>query len=144
MATTSSNVKKTDDTTGLLELLDDSVRDTTSRWIAYALLQLTSRMGIPSEVLTDQGTNFLSNTLKQVYRLLGIKSIRTTPTTDGLVERFNRTLKTMLKKFLSANGKDWDKWLPYLMFYYREVPQAATGFSPFELMFGRQVRGCTE
>ncbi len=79
-----------------------------------------------------------------MYRLLGIKSIRTTPyhpQTDGLVERYNRTLKSMLKKFISANAKDWDKWLPYLLFAYREVPQASTGFSPFELLYGRQVRG---
>ena len=47
----------------------------------------------------------------------------------------------MLKKFVSANGKDWDQWLPYLLFAYREVPQASTGFSPFELLYGRQVRG---
>ena len=92
-----------------------------------------SRVGIPQEILTDQGTVFLSNTLKQVYRLLGIKGIRTTPyhpQTDGLVERYNQTLKGMLRKFVAANGKDWDRWLPYLMFAYREVPQASTGFSP--------------
>ncbi|XP_036066885.1 uncharacterized protein LOC112138883 isoform X2 [Oryzias melastigma] len=120
------------------------LRDITAKQIAYALLQLFSRVGIPSEILTDQDTNFLSNTLKQVYRLLGIKSIRTTayhPQTDGLVERYNRTLKSILRKFISMNAKDWDKWLPYLLFAYREVPQASTGFSPFELLYGRQVRG---
>ena len=42
---------------------------------------------------------------------------------------------------MAANSKDWDRWLPYLMFAYREVPQASTGFSPFELLYGRQVRG---
>lgn len=56
-------------------------------------------------------------------------------------ERYNRSLKSMLKKYISANGKDWDKWLPYLMFAYHEVPQASTGFSPFELLYGRQVWG---
>lgn len=47
----------------------------------------------------------------------------------------------MLKKFVSESGKDWDKWLPYLLFAYREVPQASTGFSPFELLFAHHVRG---
>lgn len=47
----------------------------------------------------------------------------------------------MLERFSSNNAKDWDKWLPYLLFAYREVPQASTGFSPFELLYGRQVRG---
>ena len=64
------------------------LRRISARPIAQALLQLFSRVGIPQEVLTDQGTAFLSKTLKQVYSLLGIKGIRTTPyhpQTDGLV-----------------------------------------------------------
>lgn len=70
--------------------------------------------------------------------------MRTTPyhpLTDGLVERFNKTLIGMLKKFVSDTGKDWDKWLPFLLFAYREVPQSSTGFYPFELIYGHQVRG---
>ena len=73
-----------------------------------------------------------------------MKPIRTTPyhpQTDGLVERFNHTLKAMLKKTANKEGKDWDELLPYLLFAYREVPQASTGFSPFELLYGRTVRG---
>ncbi len=86
----------------------------------------------------------MSNLLKQVYQLLGIKSLRTTPyhpQTDGLTERFNQTLKQMLRKFVDETGRDWDQWLPYLLFAYREVPQASTGFSPFELLYGHEVRG---
>ena len=63
------------------------------------------------------------------------------PQTDGLVERFNQTLKEMLRKTASEEGKDWDKLLPYVLFAYREVPQESTGFSPFELVYGREVRG---
>ncbi len=120
------------------------LRDVTAKQIASGLLKLFSQVGIPKEVLSDQGTNFMSRTLHQVYQLLGIKRVRTTPyhpQTDGLVERFNQTLKNMLKKFVSNSGKDWDKWLPYLLFAYREVPQASTGFSPFELLYAHQVRG---
>ena len=40
-----------------------------------------------------------------------------------------------------SEGRDWVKLLPYLLFAYREVPQASTGFSPFELLYGRTVRG---
>ena len=46
----------------------------------------------------------------------------------------------MLRK-TAVQGKDWDKLLSYLLFSYREVPQASTGFSPFELLYGRSVRG---
>ncbi|KAL2082601.1 hypothetical protein ACEWY4_012302 [Coilia grayii] len=115
-----------------------------ARQVANCLVQLFTRVGVPREIVTDQGTNFMSVLLKQVYSLLGVKAIKTTPyhpQTDGLVERFNRTLKTMLRRFVSQTGSDWDEWLPYLLFAYREVPQASTGISPFELLYGRQVRG---
>ena len=112
--------------------------------IAEELMQLFSRTGIPQEILTDQGSNFMSQLLAELYRLLHIKPIRTTPyhpQTDGLIERFNQTLKAMLRRTATKEGKDWDKLIPYLLFAYREVPQASTGFSPFELLYGHQVRG---
>lgn len=112
--------------------------------IAKHLVEVFSRVGIPEEILTDQGANFMSALLQDVYQLLSIKRIRTSPyhpQTDGLVERFNSTLKSMLRKFVASNTKDWDEYLPYLLFAYREVPQESTGFSPFELLYGRRVRG---
>ena len=47
----------------------------------------------------------------------------------------------MLKRVASEEGQDWDTLLPYILFAYRAVPQAATGFSPFELVFRREVQG---
>ena len=112
--------------------------------IAEELVNLFARVGVPKEILTDQGSNFTSQLLQEVYRLLHIQPIRLSPyhpQTDGLVERFNQTLKTMLRKTAKEEGKNWDKLLPYVLFAYREVLQTSTGFSPFELLYGRQVRG---
>ena len=112
--------------------------------IAEELIKLFARVGVPKEILTDQGSNFMSQLLAELYRLLGVKAIRTSPyhpQTDGLVERFNQTLKGMLRKTAHDGGKYWDKQIPYLLFAYREVPQSSTGFSPFELLYGRDVRG---
>ena len=86
----------------------------------------------------------MSVLLQEMYRLLHIKQIRTFsyhPQTDGLVERFNGTLKAMLKKLTSKNQKNWDDVLPHLLFAYREVPQESTGFAPFELLYRCRVRG---
>ena len=47
----------------------------------------------------------------------------------------------MLKKFTNRNATDWDEYLPYLLFSYREAPQESTGFSPFEMLYGHRVRG---
>ena len=121
-----------------------ALRSIDANAVAEELLGYFSCVGVPEEILTNQGTNFTSQLLSEVYRLLGIKPIRTTqyhPQTDGLVERLNGTLKAMLKKTAAEEGRDWDRLLPYLMFAYREVPQASTGFSPFELVYGRNVRG---
>lgn len=74
----------------------------TARTIADELIKLFTRVGLPREILTDQGTNFTSQLLWQVCDVLGIKELRTStyyPQTDGLIERFNHTLKDMLRKF---------------------------------------------
>ncbi len=47
----------------------------------------------------------------------------------------------MIRKFVHEDAKNWDKWLEPLLFAVREVPKASTGFSPFELLYGRQPRG---
>ncbi|XP_061180784.1 uncharacterized protein LOC133189428 [Saccostrea echinata] len=112
--------------------------------VAEALVDVFSRVGIPSEMLTDQGSQFTSEVMKEVSRLLSLKRLTTTPyhpMCNGLVEKFNGTLKQMLKRMCAERPKDWDKYLNALLFAYREIPQESLGFSPFELLYGRSVRG---
>ena len=112
--------------------------------VAEELVNIYTRLGIPREVLTDQGSQFTSNVMKEVSRLLSIKGLVTTPYNpkcNGLVERFNGTLKMMLKKMCDEKPKDWDRYIGPLLFAYRETPQESTGFAPFEILYGRTVRG---
>ena len=112
--------------------------------VAEALLDIFSRVGIPSEVLSDRCTEFLSNVMQEVNILLSIKHLVTTPyhpQCNGLVEKFHWVLKSMLRKLCSEKPKDWDKYLSTVLLAYREVPQVSTGFAPFELLYGRKVRG---
>ena len=60
---------------------------------------------------------------------------------NGLCEKFNGTLKQMLKKLCQENPKDWDRYINPALFAYREAPQESTGISPFELLYGRTIRG---
>ena len=95
--------------------------------VAEELMQVFARVGIPQEILTDQGTNFTSQLLKEVYRLPHIQPIRTSPyhpQTDGLVE----PLRAMLRRATTNEGKDWDRLISYLLFAYWEVPQTSTDF----------------
>ncbi|XP_053473735.1 uncharacterized protein LOC128603132 [Ictalurus furcatus] len=120
------------------------LRKATSQNIARELVLLFSRVGITKDVLTDQGTPFVSKLMADLCRLLQVKHLKTSvyhPQTDGLVERFNQTLKRMLRRVVDEEGRNWDLLLPYVLFAVRECPQASTGFTPFELLFGRRPRG---
>ena len=112
--------------------------------IAEALVDMYARVGIPSEILSDQGSQFTSDLMKEVSRLLSIKQLTSSPyhpQNNGLIERFHSTLKMMLKRMCSERPRDWDRYLSAVLFAYREAPQESLGFSPFELLYGRSVRG---
>ena len=112
--------------------------------VAQALIGIFSRVGIPKEILSDCGTQLTSEMMKEVSHLLSVKQLTTTPyhpICNGLVEKFNGTLKNMLCKLSEEKPKDWDRFVAPLLFAYREVPQSTLGFSPFELLYGRSVRG---
>lgn len=111
--------------------------------IAKAMINLFSRVGFPTEILTDQGTPFMSRLMAQMCEILGIQRLRTSvyhPQTDGLVERYNKTIKNMLRKVISETGRDWDQKLPLILFAIRTHEQRSTGYSPFEILFGRKAR----
>ena len=117
---------------------------TTTEAVAEALLSIFARVGVPVEVLSDNGPQFVSNLMKEVSRLMSIQWINSSPyhpQANGLVERFNGTLKKMLIRLSSERPRDWDRYLEPILFAYREVPQASTHYSPFELLYGRSIRG---
>ena len=121
-----------------------AVSDQTSATIAKLLVEeVISRHGVPSEILSDRGRAFLSGLMKEVEALMGYRKLNTTayhPQTDGLVERYNRTLTAMLAKTVTKGGAEWDQQLPYVLFAYRASQQASTLESPFYLLYGRDPR----
>ncbi|XP_054925300.1 uncharacterized protein [Dermacentor andersoni] len=115
-----------------------------SATVAEGLIEMFSRIGFPREILCDQASCFTSDLMREINDLLAIKHLSSTPyhpMCNGLVERFNGTLKQMLRKMCQEEPKSWDRLLAPLLFAYREVPQASMGFSPFELIYGRHIRG---
>ncbi|GFO19357.1 gypsy retrotransposon integrase-like protein 1 [Plakobranchus ocellatus] len=112
--------------------------------VAEALVDIYSRLGVLEEVLSDQGTQFILDCMKEVCRFLGIKQKTTIPyhpMCNGLVESFNATLKTCLRRLCSEQPRQWHRYINPLLFAYREVPQESMHFVPFELLYGRTVRG---
>ena len=112
--------------------------------VVEALLDMYIRLGIPEEVLSDQGIQFVSSCMQEESRLLSINRLTSTPyhpICNGLVERFNGILKKMLRRLCSEQPRQWHRFMNPLLFAYRETPQEATGFSPFEVLYGRTLRG---
>lgn len=82
--------------------------------------EIVCRHGVPARLLSDRGKAFLSQLLQEVCQVMGVKKVNTTayhPQTDGLVERFNRTLTNMLDKRVERNGSDWDAHFPYVLVF---------------------------
>ncbi|XP_063601110.1 uncharacterized protein LOC134777201 [Penaeus indicus] len=120
------------------------LKDIDSVSVAEALLVIFSRVGIPREILSDRGTQFTSKLMGELHKLLGIKPLFTTPyhpSCNGRIERFHSTLKASLRKLCIEKPKEWHRYLIPTLFALREIPSDRTAFSPFELLYGRTVRG---
>ena len=112
--------------------------------VVKALIKFFSTFGLPKIVQTDQGTNFLSGIFEQVLKSLAIThrvSSAYHPESQGALERWHGTLKSVRRKYCLEHGKDWDDGVPLALFAVREAVQESLGFSPAELVFGHTVRG---
>ena len=101
------------------------------------------RFSPPEQLHSDQGRQFEGRLIAQICRMLGISKTRTTPyhpQGDGLVERFNRTLVSMLSVAVQDRHHEWEDHLRATCMAYNTSVQSTTGFTPFYLMFGREAR----
>ena len=109
-----------------------------------ALVKFFTLVGLPKSVQSNQGSNFMSGVFQQVMHELGIKQYRSSayhPESQGALERFHQTLKSMIRSYCYDTEKDWDEVIHLLLFAVRESVQESLGFSPFELVFGHTVLG---
>ena len=108
-----------------------------------AMMEIFSRHGFPAEILTDQGSVFMSKMTAHMCKTFEVHKVKTSPyhpQTDGALERWHACLKGMFKRS-ETDLKSWDKVLKYMLFAYRDTPHCTTGYSPFTLLYGRDVRG---
>lgn len=98
--------------------------------------------GFPERLLSDQGRDFESQLIKELCMLAGITKVRTTPyrPRGNPVERFYRTLLGMLGTLKDKEKSHWRDYVKPLTHAYNCTKNYVTGFSPYELMFGRQPR----
>jgi transposase InsO family protein len=112
--------------------------------VAQALYDyVICRHGCPKRLLSDNGPQFRSELLQQVCDMFGIQKIFASayyPQGDGTAERFMRTMNNSLATLTSERPDEWDTVLPAVAFAYNSTPSAATAYSPFCVLHGREPR----
>lgn len=120
-----------------------AIKDTKAITIAkFIYEEIICRHGCPEVLLSDQGTPFCNELVDSLCQLMQIKhrlSSAYHPQTNGLTERFNKTLCTTLAKYVSDYGDTWDTFLNASLFAYRTVQNSTTKYTPFKLIYGREA-----
>ena len=120
------------------------IRNQEAATVAKKLVdEVFCRFSPPEQLHSDQGRQFESDLIQELCKLLQVRKTRTTPyhpQCNGVVERFNRTLLDMLSTTVGDHPSDWDQSIRKLCMAYNSSVHSTTGFTPFFLMFGRQVR----
>ena len=113
-----------------------------ARAVASGMIEIFARTGIPLQLLTDQGSQFLGSLVTHLCKDLRIDQLKTAPyypECNGVVERMHGTLVPMLTKASQA-GLDRVEQLPFALFALRSAPNRDTFFSPYQLVYGHMVR----
>ncbi|GFX58636.1 retrovirus-related Pol polyprotein from transposon 412 [Trichonephila clavipes] len=118
------------------------VESITSPNVIDALLSIFSRVGFPRENQSDLGTSFTSELTTTFFNKFGIKVTRSSVShpKSNAVERVHRTIKRVIKALCVESGEDWEGVLPLALFSLRTVAHESTGFSPTELVMGKNLR----
>jgi len=96
------------------------------------------RFGVPIELHSDQGRKFESRLMQEVLERLGANKTRTTPLhpqSDGMVERYVKTIEEHLRKVVSTHQRDWDERIPIFLLAYRASTHETTRVTPTGMEF---------
>ena len=118
-----------------------------AKTVAEAFIGVFTRLGIPKQILTDNGSQFCGNLMRDVYKIFQTQHVTTSvyhPQSNGQVERFNGTIISILKKLVEDKPETWDTYVAPALYAYREAPHASTGVPPATLLLGRPISGPLE
>jgi transposase InsO family protein len=105
--------------------------------------RIVRHQGLPIAVISDRDARFTGNFWRSLWDMFGTKLSFSTayhPQSDGQTERQNRTLEESLRSYVNQRGSDWDKFLVQLEIAYNSSVHASTGYTPFRLDGGIDVR----
>jgi len=107
------------------------------------VLHVFSKHGVPSDVISDRGSEFVSSFWMSLSKVLDMDLRPSTayhPQTDGQTERTNQTLETYLRTYINYQQDDWVDYLPIAEFAYNNSIHSATTLSPFFANYGYHPR----
>jgi transposase InsO family protein len=104
--------------------------------------QVITRFGCPRILMSDQGTNFINNTIRAMneeFELCHQKSTPYHPRENETVEYFNKILKNALKTIYNINRDDWDLKIPKILWEYKSTCKKLVGHTPFILVYEHEA-----
>jgi transposase InsO family protein len=110
--------------------------------VDFLFEDIITHFRVPREIVTDQGTQFTSKLVQEITQKYLIKHMKSSPyhpQANGQVESTNKVLEGILTKTIQLHKKDWEERLPEALWAYRTTWRSTTGFSPYELVYGKQV-----
>jgi transposase InsO family protein len=105
--------------------------------------QIITRHGSGSTLVTDRGSAFMSSFFKETCKILGIRRIHTSSyhaASNGMNERWHRSLHAGLSHYIDASNTNWDQIVPFFLMAYRATPNTTTTYSPYYLLRGREMQ----
>ena len=119
------------------------IQDKQAQTLAKAFVEnLILVFGCPKNIKSDLGTEYKNEVFEKISQFLQLNQKFSTayhPQTIGSLERNHRCLNEYLRSFTNELHDDWDSWLPYYCFCYNTTPNTDTQYTPFEIVFGKQV-----
>lgn len=116
-------------------------RVTSDDIVRFLIEEVFCRFGDVGQIITDRGTIFTARVVRETVERFGARLIHTSafhPQSNGLVERFNRTVVDMLSKYLGNSQREWCSVLPLVLHAYNTSVQASTKVSPYNILYGRE------
>lgn len=109
--------------------------------VAEKIHELKCRYSMITEIISDQGGEFNNALMTELLKTCGMKKINTSayhPQANGMIERFNQTMKGMINKALKdGDGSNWHNYVSSVCFSYRITKHTSTKYSPFFLLFNQ-------
>lgn len=101
------------------------------------------RYGVPREIATDKGSEFIASTMREVCKLLHVTQLFSTAyhhESIGALENTHKNLNSYLRIQTNNNSREWSTWIPYWCFAYNTTVHTSTKFTPYELVFGKYCK----